>query len=456
MSTERDFATSKACPRQAAGGFTRCRHRPWRGNLLGLGFRAIRALLALVALSAEGEAQQPAGPGPGPLGGGTGISELLANTRQIREIPWENHALALLIDWAPEQKPSLKNLLVAPPAPGAMRANMFAFPQSPGRPLDETSSAASGRPALALFGDRMSNGTDLHRAEVADARALAAHPGYLRHLRCDGGSTAALAEQLFRFTSLHTLQLGPLLDDQVAASLAMAGQLESVTAGCVKFTDAGMAALGQLPSLRTLVLYGDLNSVRGQTAPMLHGLRCLRIATPLDPGAGSRPGNRELLREVVRLPNLQELQFVLERLPMTALESRQQLLAPLRSLPALRRLGIVLLEGSLSPFLEDLVRMPLTHLRLSCEELTTADVERLAGMQSLRELDLTGVQFDDPDATVANLAKMKGCKRLGIAYCNLGFERRQRLVDALPGCLIEHAYRSWDGTMLLIGESAAR
>lgn len=374
---------------------------------------------------------------------------------QMRDVPWQGHELAVMLEWAPERKPKSIKLLARPSAPGALRCATVMLPRSPGRPLVATSPQATGRPAVALARDLIRN-SSFERIEVAQAASLAAYAGYARSIRCDGGSTDRLAAELPRFSSLRSLQLGTLLGDQVASALAGAVDLQELTAGVRALTDEGVYALGQLAHLRKLVVFGDVSTIRGQTLPALRQLRCLRVASPLNLRLSGHSNHRQLVHAMVRLPGLEELQFVLKRLPQTTREARELIVQPLTCLPNLRRLGLVLMRGTLTPFLERIASRPLTHLRVSCESLTAENAARLAQMASLRELDLSGVCFDDADAAAANLAKMVGLQRLGIAHGNLTFVHRQRLLAALPGCVIESAFRNADGTWCLLGETAKR
>lgn len=440
------------------------RNRTVESLLLALGVALSIPAFANAALTQQ---QRPVAPPPiAPPPAATqltmakALDRLQATSLQMRDVPWQGHPLAVLIEWATAHKPKPARLPPRPDAPGTLRFATIMLPRSPGRPLAATSPAATGRPAVALARDLI-RGSALDRVEVADAMALAAHASYARTIRCDGGNADQLAAELPRFTSLRGLHLGTLLSDQVASALVGAIDLRELTAGCSGLTDAGVFALGQLPSLRKLVVFGDASMIRGQTLPTLRQLQCLRIASPLKPRLGSsanhqQENHRQLVHAMVRLPDLQELQFVLERMPQTTREARELVVQPLTCLPNLRRLGLVLIHGKLSPYIEQIASRPLTHLHLGCESLTAANAAHLARNASLRELDLSGVHFDDVDAAVASLAKMTGLQRLGVAHVNLTFAHRQLLLAALPGCLIETAFRDPNGEWCLLGETAKR
>lgn len=419
---------------------------------------ALATALSILVLAKAGTSQQKQPVAPPPIAAPQAVlakflDHVHATSVQMRDMPWQGHALAALVEWAPEPKPI--KLLTSPDPQGTLRCTTVMLPRSSGRPLIATSPAATGRPALALVRDLI-RGSALDRVEVADVAELAAYAGYARTIRCDGGSADHLAAELPRFTNLRGLQLGTLLGDQVASALVGAVDLRELTAGSSGLTDEGVFALGQLPSLRKLVVFGDVSMIRGQTLSTLRQLQCLRIASPLKSRPGGNANHRQLVHAMVRLPNLQELQFVLERMPQTTREARELVVHPLTCLPHLRRLGLVLMHGTLTPYVEQIASRPLTHLHLGCESLTAADTAHLARMTSLRELDLSGVHFDDADAAVSSLVRMTGLQRLGVAHVNLTVAHRRRLLAALPGCVIESAYRNSKGEWGLLGETAKR
>ena len=369
----------------------------------------------------------------------------------LRAVPWQDHEeLARLTQWRPAPRPKAAakpvDLLRRPEQPGALKVSSVQVARSPGQPMQETKATATGRPALALVRDLMPSRKTLPdlRAEVADAAVLSSYPGTLQRLRCDGGDPATLAAELLRLTSLRQIELGRLLDDGVASALLSHDQLAELTAGSVSLSDAGIFALGHLPRLRKLVLWGDLAAVRGHTMPMLQRIQCLLIAAPL---AASSP----VLQEAVRLPGLHELQFVLRGAPPEG-EALRAIVEPLASLPYLRRLGLVAIEGSLSPCLPGIACLPLTHLRIGCAALSDEDVQAIARIKTLRELDLSDVRFERVKTAVAAFAGLPHLEILGLGRSNWTVRHRLQLLDALPTCAIEHEAKLSDGKPVRITE----
>lgn len=121
-------------------------------------------------------------------------------------------------------------------------------------------------------------------------------------------------------------------------------------------TDAGLEALGGIPSLRVLVLSGN-------------------------PGVKG-PG----LRHLSGLPRL-------ERLSLAHMDTADRHLAILRALPSLRYLDLSYNHGFTDEGMQHAAALPgLRTLKLrACSQLEPDTVERVAGMEKLEVLDLGGI-----------------------------------------------------------------
>jgi hypothetical protein len=330
-----------------------------------------------------------------------------------------------LTNWGPIRAAAASPRIVDPRDPWARsEPGRTSFRPERGAPVTDPRVTAPGTPALGLLRDVLpGRGGPATAARVVDPSQLADEPGHLQRLECGGGEPAAVAAAVRRFPGLRWVVLGAVLDDEVAAALSGCRGLEELEAEAVDVGSAGITALAGLPALRSLTLGGELGRDGAAALAGLSRLQRLRLAAPWpgDPAA--------LLGVVRRMPALSELQCRLTAMP-TAVAWADALVA----LPDLRHLGVVVDEGSLAALARVAATLPLASLRLGGGDLATADLQLLVRSPALRRLDLRGAMFAEPEAAATALASARQLTWLGLAFTNVGAERRLGLWDALPDC----------------------
>jgi hypothetical protein len=427
----------------------RQRHQPWLAAAVLLFGISVAVGVAVLTRSTGHPAQEPAPspvPRPAPRPAPpvavppVGIERWRDSYIESGEAPSRSHDLGLLTRWA-TVSPS-----AAPRLPRDPRNNSFdahrgsvvvhhpSTPTSTGLTAERTPELP---PAMALLHDLLpanAHRTNVLRGEVRDAASLAEQPAQLLSLRCDADAELLLAQSLWRFSSLRRLELGELLDDTIANALSRTPLVE-LEAGCRGLTDAGIVALARVPSLRSLVLWGDLRPLSGSGFTALGQLETLRIGAPLPPALGTARAPT-MLRHVLQLTHLHELQLVLTESAPDAADGHSMLFSSLAKMRALRRLGITSLSGSLSSLVRGVATLPLERLRLDGEALAAADVDALGAMHTLLELDLGNAWFHAPADAVAALGRLGNLQRLTLGTTNLPFDFRAALGAALPHCTI--------------------
>lgn len=360
------------------------------------------------------------------------LQDIARRQVEVRRPPSRTHDLGLLAQWGPDLPAPARG----PRLPGTERSGVVFDLRDP----DELRPDVAGAelPAVVLLRDMLPANayqSEVLRAEVADAAELADQPAQILSLYCRGGDGAVLAQAMPRFTGLKRLRLGELLDDDVANALAGASPLVELEAGCRGLTDVGLQALSRVRSLRTLVLWGDLSTLTGQSFSALKQIECLRIAAPMEPRPRRAP-ELGLLAHVLQMSQLRELQIVMHEPPPDAADGSSALLPPLRAMPTLRRLGVVTLSGSLASLVRGLPTLQLERLRLRGAALTEADVETMGSLQALVELDLADAHFVSPATANAALRRLANVRRLVLGFTNFSYEQITELQQALPDCVV--------------------
>lgn len=268
---------------------------------------------------------------------------------------------------------------------------------------------------------RRANGIAHSTAELAEL------PEDSRRVDCPTGEPQSLRKALGRFTRLQELRLrqsavagAPPLDGAVLRAVAGLA-VTRLTVDAERLTDADLAPLATMPSLKALTLRNGGAELTGSGFGAFAGSRLTNLAVTSCEGLTARG-----LGAISTLVRLQQL-VLLQPNDATLEFGRTQL----RTLPSLTQL-IVWSERWTDNHLQGLLETKVAHLWLGETQVTAQGIERLGRLPSVATLVLGGTRLGDAD--VPAFAALKQCTELTVLNGAFTVDGVAALHEAMPEC----------------------